>query len=54
MGIEESSQTPYLVMEFVEGLPLDRILEKGTIPMARACAWWPKQQKRSASLTIAA
>ena len=39
MGIEESSQTPYLVMEFVEGLPLDRMLEKGTIPMARACAW---------------
>jgi serine/threonine protein kinase len=39
MGIEESSQTPYLVMEYVEGLPLDRVLEKGTLPFPRACAW---------------
>ncbi len=39
MGIEESTQTPYLVMEFVDGLALDRILEKGTIPFPRACAW---------------
>jgi eukaryotic-like serine/threonine-protein kinase len=39
MGIEESSQTPYLVMEFVDGMPLDRMLEKGTLPFARACAW---------------
>lgn len=39
MGIEESTQTPYLVMEFVDGLPLDRVLEKGTVPLARACAW---------------
>ncbi len=39
MGIEESTQTPYLVMEYVEGLPLDRVLEKGTLPFPRACAW---------------
>ena len=39
MGIEESTQTPYLVMEFIEGTPLDRLLEKGTLPVPRACAW---------------
>jgi serine/threonine protein kinase len=39
MGIEESTQTPYLVMEHVDGQPLDRILEKGSIPFPRACAW---------------
>lgn len=38
MGIEEATQTPYLVMEFLEGQPLDRILEKGSIPYPRACA----------------
>jgi len=39
IGIEESSQTPYLVMEFIDGMPLNRILEKGTLPLARASAW---------------
>jgi serine/threonine-protein kinase len=39
MGVEESTQTPYLVMEFIEGTSLDRVLEKGTVPLARACAW---------------
>jgi len=39
MGIDESTQTPYLVMEFIDGAPLDRILEKGALPLARACAW---------------
>jgi eukaryotic-like serine/threonine-protein kinase len=39
MGIDEASQTPYLVMEFVDGQPLDRVLEKGTVPFPRACAW---------------
>jgi serine/threonine protein kinase len=39
MGIEEATQTPYLIMEFVDGVPLDRILEKGTLPLPRACAW---------------
>jgi len=39
MGIEEATQTPYLVMEFIDGAPLDRILEKGTLPLPRACAW---------------
>jgi serine/threonine-protein kinase len=38
MGIEESTQTPYLVMEFLDGQPLDRILEKGSLPFPRACA----------------
>ena len=39
MGIEESTSTPYLVMEFLNGKPLDRILEKGSVPLPRACAW---------------
>jgi eukaryotic-like serine/threonine-protein kinase len=39
MGIDESTQTPYLVMEYLEGQPLDRILEKGSVPFPRACAW---------------
>jgi serine/threonine-protein kinase len=39
MGIEESSSTPYLVMEYVEGQPLERLLDKGSIPFPRACAW---------------
>jgi len=39
MGIEEATQTPYLVMEFIDGTPLDRVLEKGTLPLPRACAW---------------
>jgi serine/threonine protein kinase len=39
MGIDEATQTPYLVMEFLEGQPLDRILEKGSIPYPKACAW---------------
>jgi eukaryotic-like serine/threonine-protein kinase len=39
MGVEESSQTPYLVMEFIEGQPLDKILEKGSLPVPKACAW---------------
>jgi eukaryotic-like serine/threonine-protein kinase len=39
MGIEESTKTPYLVMEFVEGQSLERILDKGSVPFPRACAW---------------
>jgi serine/threonine-protein kinase len=39
MGIEDSSSTPYLVMEFVEGQPLERVLDKGSVPCPRACAW---------------
>lgn len=39
IGIEESTQTPYLVMEFIDGTPLDRLLEKGSLPLPRACAW---------------
>ena len=39
MGIEESTLTPYLVMEFLDGLPLDQVLRKGSVPFARACAW---------------
>jgi serine/threonine protein kinase len=39
MGIDEATQTPYLVMEYLEGQPLDRILEKGSIPYPKACAW---------------
>ena len=39
MGIDEASSTPYLVMEYVEGHPLERMLEKGSVPFPRACAW---------------
>jgi eukaryotic-like serine/threonine-protein kinase len=39
MGIEESTKTPYLVMEFVEGQPLEKVIAKGSIPFPRACAW---------------
>src|SRR4029077_14020263 len=39
MGIDEPTQTPYLVMEFLDGQPLDRILEKGSVPFPKACAW---------------
>jgi len=38
MGIDEATQTPYLVMEFLEGQPLDKILDRGSIPLPRACA----------------
>ena len=39
MGIDEATQTPYLVMEFLDGQPLDRILDKGSLPFPKACAW---------------
>src|SRR5256712_14220004 len=39
MGIDEATQTPYLVMEYLEGQPLDRSLEKGSVPYPRACGW---------------
>lgn len=39
MGIDETTHTPYLVMEYVEGQTLDRVLEKGSVPYPRACAW---------------
>ena len=39
MGIEESSSTPYIVMEYLKGSSLDRILNKGSVPFPKACAW---------------
>jgi eukaryotic-like serine/threonine-protein kinase len=39
MGIEESTQTPYLIMEYLEGQALDQILQKGALPYPKACAW---------------
>jgi eukaryotic-like serine/threonine-protein kinase len=39
MGIDEPTATPYLVMEYIEGQPLERMLEKGSVPFPRACAW---------------
>lgn len=39
MGVDDASSTPYLVMEFIEGQPLDKILEKGSLPVPKACAW---------------
>src|SRR5579862_5887843 len=39
MGIEESTSTPYLVMEMVEGQSLEKMLTSGSVPFPTACAW---------------
>jgi len=39
MGIEESTNTPYLVMELIEGQSLEAILAKGSVAFPTACAW---------------
>jgi eukaryotic-like serine/threonine-protein kinase len=39
MGIEESTQTPYLVMELVEGQSIEKAISKGCIPFPTACEW---------------
>jgi eukaryotic-like serine/threonine-protein kinase len=39
MGIDEPTQTPYLVMEYIKGQSLEKLLEKGSIPHTKACAW---------------
>jgi len=39
MGIEESTSTPYLVMELVSGQSLEKILMSGSVPFQTACAW---------------
>jgi eukaryotic-like serine/threonine-protein kinase len=39
MGVDDASETPYLVMEFIDGQPLDKVLEKGSLPVPKACAW---------------
>ena len=39
MGIEESTQTPYLVMELVEGQSLEKLISKGSIPFPTACEY---------------
>lgn len=38
MGIDEPTQTPYLVMELIDGQPLDKLIAKGSVPALRACA----------------
>lgn len=39
MGIEESANTPYLVMELIEGQSLELVLSKGSVAFPTACAW---------------
>jgi eukaryotic-like serine/threonine-protein kinase len=39
MGVDEPSQTPYLVLEFIKGQPLSKIIERGSVPFPKACAW---------------
>src|SRR6202166_267975 len=39
MGIEESTQTPYLIMEYLDGQALEKILSKVALPLPKACAW---------------
>lgn len=39
MGIEESTQVPFLVMELVEGQSLEKIISKGSVPYPTACEW---------------
>jgi len=39
LGVDDSTQTPYLVMEMVEGQPLEKIIAKGSIPFSAACEW---------------
>src|ERR1700731_5253470 len=36
MGIDEPSQTPYLVMEYIKGQSLEKLLEKGSIASQKA------------------
>src|ERR1700740_3503579 len=38
MGVDELSQTPYLVMEYIKGQSLEKLLEKGSVPFPKACA----------------
>jgi len=39
MGIEETTGTPYLVMELVEGHSVEKALSSGSVPFQTACAW---------------
>jgi serine/threonine protein kinase len=39
MGVEESTLTPYLVMELIEGQSLEKALAKGSVPFPSACNW---------------
>jgi serine/threonine-protein kinase len=39
IGIEESKQTPDLVMELVEGQSLEKIISKGCLPFPSACEY---------------
>jgi eukaryotic-like serine/threonine-protein kinase len=39
MGIEESTQTPYLVMELIDGQSVEKIITKGSVPFPTACEW---------------
>lgn len=39
MGIEESTQTPYMVMELVEGQSLEKIIAKGCLTFPTACEY---------------
>ncbi|MGB2629110.1 MAG: serine/threonine-protein kinase [Candidatus Acidiferrum sp.] len=39
MGVEESTLTPYLVMELIDGQSVEKALAKGSVPFPTACNW---------------
>jgi eukaryotic-like serine/threonine-protein kinase len=39
IGVDEASQTPYLVMELVDGQSLEKIISKGCVAFPTACEW---------------
>src|SRR5260370_24929311 len=42
MRIDDPSQTPYLVMDLLQGQLREKLLEQGSIPCTQACSWAPQ------------